>query len=72
MEPKKISDYSLGLGVAQVRGRVAAIPNCLANLLSEFHVSLGLTSKTLPRRGTPGGPGILVGIVAGKTDEGYH
>lgn len=70
MEPNEISDYSLGLEVARVRGRVAVIPNSLANLLSEFHVSLGLTSKILPKRGTPGGPGILVGIVAGAKTMG--
>lgn len=73
---KIISDCSLGLGVAGARGRVAVIPNCLANLLREFHVSLGLMSKTLPKRGIPGGPGILVGIIAGggkkKNVEGYH
>lgn len=46
------------------------LPNCLASLFSEFHVSLGFTSKILPKSGTPGGPGIGVGIAL--ETRGYY
>jgi hypothetical protein len=44
------------------------LPNCLASLFREFHVSLGLTSKTLPKSGTPGGPGMGVGMTLVNED----
>jgi hypothetical protein len=37
--------------------------------LSDHHVLLGLTSKILPSRGTPGGCGIGVDMAAGVWDR---
>lgn len=64
MEPTDIQQNPLAIILG------GHLPNCLASLFSEFHVSLGFTSKTLPKSGTPGGPGIGVGMAL--ETRGYH
>ena len=54
MAAYEIRDYWLVLGVVQVCGRVAVIPNCFANLLSEFQVSLGLDVVNITQEGNSG------------------
>lgn len=53
------------------------IPYCFDSLISEFHVSLGLTSNMFPNNGTPGGLGISEDILgfanlARLVDVGIH